>query len=490
MRTITPEAAGISSRHVLSFVQALEAANLSTHSVLMARGDAIFTESYYAPFHRDFKHRMYSVSKTFVSMAIGFCEQEGLLCLDDPMSKYLPEYLSEQTDPRIRTVTIREMLKMETSFDGSANWFARKPADRTAVYFDLKSNKNANCLFAYDSSGSYMLGVIVERLMGKDFLKALQERVLDRIGFSRDAYCLTAPGGFAWGDSGVMCTSRDLLLFARFVLNGGAWNGEQILSADYVRKATDTSVCNNDYGFLGAHNSYGYGYQIWGMADGCFAMLGMGNQLAFCSPKHDFIFVITSDNQGNPHGYETILSALHTHIMPNLGAPMAEDQEAHAALSAFTADRRLFFLDGPVDAPIRQRINGKTFRAAPNPMGITSFSLRFEGDGGVFAYENATGKKELPFGLGRNAFGKFPEEGYSDLIGTVYAPGNKYDCAVSADFPEPSKLRIRVQIIDKYFGNLAIVFGFRDENTVTVRMVKCAEAFLDEYEGLMDATAE
>ena len=68
--------------------------------------------------------------------------------------------------------------------------------------------------------------------------------------------------------------------------------------------------------------------------------------------------------------------------------------------------------------------------------------------------------------------------------------GHKYDAAFSADWPEERKLRIRVQIIDKYFGNLAIVFGFRDENTVSVRMSKKAEAFLDEYEGVMNAATK
>jgi hypothetical protein len=47
-----------------------------------------------------------------------------------------------------------------------------------------------------------------------------------------------------------------------------------------------------------------------------------------------------------------------------------------------------------------------------------------------------------------------------------------------------------VQIIDKYFANLAIVFGFRDAERVSVRMVKQAEAFLEEYSGVMNARAE
>ena len=60
--------------------------------------------------------------------------------------------------------------------------------------------------------------------------------------------------------------------------------------------------------------------------------------------------------------------------------------------------------------------------------------------------------------------------------------GNKYDCAASADWPEERKLRLKIQIIDKYFGNGSMEFGFKDD-MVGVYMTKTAEAFLDEYQG-------
>ena len=88
----TPEQSGISSRHVLAFYKELDACNLSTHSVILSRGNSFFSECYYAPFHKDFQHRMYSTSKSFISIAVGFCEQDGLLSLDDPVSKYFPEF--------------------------------------------------------------------------------------------------------------------------------------------------------------------------------------------------------------------------------------------------------------------------------------------------------------------------------------------------------------------------------------------------------------
>ena len=137
-------------------------------------------------------------------------------------------------------------------------------------------------------------------------------------------------------------------------------------------------------------------------------------------------------------------------------------------------------------------ISGKTYVCEENPMGIREFSLEFYPDGtGAFCYVNAQGEKKLPFGMSKNVFGKFPQAGYSDLhVGVTGPEGYYYDCAASAAWVEPKKLNLRVQIIDKYFGNLAMVFGFRDEKTVSVRMTRKAEAFLHRYEGIANATAQ
>ena len=487
MQRCTPEQAGIASRHIVDFLNKLEEYHLSTHSVLMARGDHIFFECYYKPFHKDFRHRMYSVSKSFVSVAIGFCEQDGLLSLDDPLLKFFPEYATEID----RNATIREMLTMQTTLDfHNTSWFRLVEDDRVACYFTPGREKLPGTLFRYDSSGSFLLGAIVEKLTGKPFMEYLKEKVLLDIGFSKEAYCLQAPGGFSWGDSGVMCTAEELMLFARFVLNMGSFDGKRYLNEEYLRAATATTVCNSDYGFI-SHEEYGYGYQFWGAPQGCFAMLGMGNQIALCDPKHDFIFVINSDNQGNTHNYEQIYEALYTHVIAHLEEEtVCKHVQDVSALQRMTEDRELFYLTGPAQSDFSAQINGKRFVCAPNPMGIQWFTLTFDGDEGVFSYENGQGRKDLRFGLGHNVFQKFPQEGYADLVGTVSVPGHKYDCACSADWPEAQKLRVRVQIIDKYFGNLAIVFGFRDEGQVSVRMTKKAEYFLEEYSGIMNAEVD
>lgn len=487
MNYCTPEKVGISSKNVLNFYKKLNRLNLSTHSVVMARGDEVFSEAYYAPFNKDFKHRMYSATKSFISIAIGFCEQDGLLSLDDKIVKFFPDYENENFDEKLLNAKIEDLLKMQSSKYPGANWFLAKPDDRIAVYFSKKSEKNPGTFFYYDSSGSYILGVIVEKLTGKPFIEYLKDKVLKEIGFSEDAYCLKCPGGYSWGDSGLMATTFDLLLTCRFVLNKGTFNGKRYLNEEYLSKATDVSgVCNNQFGFK-THGGLGYGYQFWGMALGCFVMQGMGGQIGFMDPKHNLVVAINSDNQGNTIAYDQIYDAIYNEIVLKLeDEPLEENEKDYSELVSYTKDLKLFALNEGVNNNLIEKIDGKTYVCEENACGFKWFKFEFNGKQGVLNYENEQGVKQIKFGLNYNEFCKFPEYGYSDMVGTLVEPNNLYDCAVSADCPVSHVLRIRVQIIDKYFGNLAMIFGF-NENNCSLQMVKAAEDFLTEYQGVVNS---
>ena len=486
-QTVTPEQAGVSSRAVLELIRTLEENHLCTHSILMARGNSIFTECYYAPFHRDFQHRMYSVSKSFVSIAIGLLAEDGKLSLDDKMIDYFPEAQNENLNDLLREQTIRDMLKMSTCQSEDYNWFYSGTSDRREVYFRRAGDRNPGTLFRYDSPGSYMLCVIVEKLTGKPFLEFLKERFLLKTGFSENAYCLMAPGGFSFGDSGVMCTARDLLCFARFVLNGGVWDGVRYMNEDYIREATSRQVDNSSCGFV-SYSDYGYGYQIWKAPRDGFAFVGMGDQFAICDPKTDFIFVINSDNQGNAYSRTILYHALYKLIVEKLDQPLPEDPQAYQELTEYLSTRKLYHYPGNTASSFAEKLSGVTYQLDENPMGIKTVRFDFHGDTGVMTYENAQGEKKLSFGLGHNEFQKFPQTGYSDLTATVPEPGHMYDCAVSAAWTEETKLHIKVQIIDKYFGILDMIFSFKND-VLSLIMIKTAEAFLDEYQGIANGKA-
>lgn len=481
-RNVSPESVGISSREVLKFIQTLDNYHFCTHSFIMARGRDIFAEGYYAPFCKEFKHRMYSVSKSFVSIAVGLAAEDGLLSLDDKMIDYFPEYLNDHTNEFLRSMTIREMLTMETCKEKKTYWFDCHTDDRCEVFFREQADKIPGTTWSYDSPASFMLNVIVEKVTGKPFLEYMKARFLVKAGFSKDAYCLQCPGGYSFGDSGVMCTARDLFVFARFIMDGGKIDGKPYMNEDYLIQATGKQASNGHDGSV-AYNTYGYGYQIWKAPNDGFAFVGMGDQFAICDREKDFIFIINSDNQGHSPSTRAILyHMLYGTIVSNLGEPMEEDTEALEKLNTYIGNLKLFSLNDGITSPCAKEIDGKTYVLDENQMGIEYIHFDFYGDEGVLTYKNAQGVKTLPFGLGHNVFCKFPQENYSDLIATVPEPGNRYDCAVSADWPEERKFRIKVQIIDKYFGNMSMEFGFR-EDKVGVFMIKNAEAFLDEYHG-------
>lgn len=489
MNHVSPEKAGISSKQVLKFVQSLENRNLSTHNVILARGEDVFFEHYWPPFDKSFGHRMYSVSKSIVSIAVGFCEQDGLLCLDDKISKYFPEEAKRATDENLKNQTIRHMLMMATA-KPAQNWFAAAPDDRVRFYFenDGVQSRPSGTIYNYDSSGSFVLAALVERLTKLPFMEYLREKLFDKIGVSKEAFCLKCPGGHSWGDSGVICTPRDLLKIARFLLNGGTWNGEQILNERYVTEATAKQIDNNPWG-LNDFDTQGYGFQFWRTWRNSFFFNGMGCQFAVCVPDLDLILVYNGDNQGKNLAKNVIFEAFFTHIADSMqGVPLAENAASQERLDAYCAGLTLAAAKGSKHSDFEREVNGVTFSVRDNTMGITKFKLEFDGNGGgQFGFTNAQGDKAIAFRMCENAFGAFPQEGYADEVGTVKTKGHFYRCAASAAWIEPKKLFLKVQIIDKYFGNLGITIGFDGSGKAGLYCAKSAEDFLNEYEGFAEA---
>lgn len=479
---ITPEQAGISSKKVLKFIKTLERYHFCTHSFLMERGGQIFAEGYYAPFHKDFQHRMYSVSKSFVGVAVGLAAEEGLLNLDDKFVRYFPEYHPEKSGRHMAEMTLRDMLQMKTCQNGYIDWFHSGTDDRCAVYFDTDSGRVSGTINEYDSPGSFMLGCIVEKVTGKPFLEYLKEKFLLKGGFSEKAYCLKCPGGHSFGDSGVMCTARDLLVLARFVMNKGEIDGVRYMNEAFLEEATSFKSSTSRDGSMN-NSAYGYGYQIWKARNDGFAFIGMGDQFAICDREKDFIFIINSDNQGNSPATRAVLyHCLYEYIIDELGEPLPEDTEAYKELEEHIAGLELFALPYHGSNAFAEKVNGSTYVLEENPMGIRYVQFALNDEGGVLTYENAQGKKELPFGFGHNVFGRFPQEDYADMVATIPEPGHKYECAVSADWTEEKMLCLKVQIIDKYFGQLSMEFCFKGDE-IGIYMNKTAEAFLEEYQG-------
>ena len=85
------ESQGLRSDKVQEFLKTLEDNRLTTHDMIIARNGEIVFEKYWEPFDEKFLHRMYSVTKSFVALAVGCLLQDGLVKLDDPISRNFPK---------------------------------------------------------------------------------------------------------------------------------------------------------------------------------------------------------------------------------------------------------------------------------------------------------------------------------------------------------------------------------------------------------------
>ena len=170
-KTVFPENKGVSSGNIADYISYLKRRGIIMHSILMLRGNDIIAEYYYEPFHKEFQHRMYSETKSYVSIAIGLLEEEGKLNLDDKIVDWFPEKIDCEISPNLKEQTIKNMLMMETSVYPDY-WFTSGNPDRVNLYFHGRPKPYpAGTIWEYDSPGSQVLCALVEKITGKYLLE-------------------------------------------------------------------------------------------------------------------------------------------------------------------------------------------------------------------------------------------------------------------------------------------------------------------------------
>lgn len=481
LERITPEEAGVASGKILEMLKVFQRKNYAMHSMIMSHKGKVFFEAYWKPYDEASLHRIYSASKSFVSLAIGFLQDEKRLSLEDPVLKFFPEY-EDTAHEYLREQTICDMLKMSTA-SVDRHWMGLGVRERIAYYFTRPQNRPAGTIYNYDSTGSYILGVIVEKITGKSLIEYLKEKLFREIGVSEDICCLKTPEGYSWGDSGIRCRAEDFWRVAQFACNMGIWEGKQLLSRDYMEKATSVQVFNGNAGYLNQSN-HGYGYQFWKMSEEGFSFNGMGNQYAICIPEEDFVFVCTADNQFNPSSGEIIFDTVFDRIVKAMDKePVTGTEKDVEALKSYCQELYLPYVQGMTENSFQSEVDNIVYTLEDNPMKISEITLCFDGkDSGKLIFTNREGIQELFFGIGKNVYGIFPKMDMPDEVGSETRRGYRHKYAASAAWVEERKLFIKVQIIDKYLGNLNITIGFRD-GRVGMEMSANAEYFLQDFHG-------
>jgi hypothetical protein len=480
LKFVSPESEGIASEQILDFIKQVEYYKINMHSFILMRNGNVIAESYAKHFDKDFMHRIYSSSKTFVAMAVGYAITQGKMKITDKLTDLLKSYIHTEPSQRVKETTVFDCLTMSLGHTGNPN--PEKP------YNWLENNVNNSvdyCApgtrFIYNS-GAELMAAAIKEITGMEFLDYLRP-VFDKLGMSKDIWCVKNAEGISWGGSGVIITLRDFARFGQMVLNLGEVDGEQIIDREFMKQATSVQMFNcvtNNYSPL---KCGGYGYLMW-IAPNAACFRGMGLQECFCFMDKGLLFACQGDTQGSGLDYadSVVYDMLKYMVYDKIGEKKVEG-EAYEQLKKKMAEGIKRPMYGKPHADFEKEINGKTYILDnPNPvMGWKWFRFDFNGEEGTITYENNRGEKQIKFGLGDFKKGKFPETHYYSEKRDV--PSNReMDCEAVAEWVEEKKLLLRVHIIDTNFGNTFGQFSFKGDE-VTLVFNNRAEFFLEDYVG-------
>ena len=474
-----PEQTGISSDRITNMIERLEDKQIPMHSLLLMHRDKLVCECYYAPVNADTLHRTFSITKSLTAVAIGLLADEGRLSLDDKIVDYFPEKVPADVHPYIAAMTIRNMLMMRTCHEKTTYKFDIE-SDWVESFFTTPPTHPAGYVFHYDTSSAHTLCALAEKLSGMDMLDYIKKK-LAPLGLSESSYLLKDPFGVSIGGSGLVATSLDMLKLGIFLYREGNIDGEQLLSASYIREATSCLTATAVTAPLPSE-ACGYGMQIWRTQKNGFVCYGMGGQLIIVLPDYELICVTTADTQGIGGGNQQIYDALYEEILPYIGMsrPVSVTEEPVSAAEnrmkyeQFIASRTLYVPKGKQDCILSEKIAGKRYLISGNDS-YSSIQIDFHTQtAGQFTFEYQGQTHSIVFGMG------YPKNGTLPIYSFHYA--------ASGVWLSDNTLYVKVNIIDSSVGSIHFQFSFEDDRMVLF-MRKQEESLLEEFTGHLTGTA-
>ncbi|MDL2282883.1 beta-lactamase family protein [Odoribacter sp. OttesenSCG-928-G04] len=267
-----------------------------TVSFLVIQDDHIVYEEYRDKWDENKLSNIFSATKSIVGLLAGIAHDEGFISsLDDKVNKYLPEFADGDK------LTVRNLLTMSSGLNWDEAYTSLFSKTTEAYYGDnirelmmgLKVVEQPGLKFSYKSGDTQLLSFVVEAATGKTISEYATEKLWQPMNVCRHALWNLDRAG---GDEKAYCcfntTARDLAHLGRLVLNGGNWNGKQLISEEYIKEATSPATyLENEFG--DGPLDY-YGFQIWimeyqGMKLPLFR--GLDGQYLFMIPEKNAIVV-------------------------------------------------------------------------------------------------------------------------------------------------------------------------------------------------------
>lgn len=292
-------------------------------SILVARNGQIIIEKYFGEFDQQTLHSTRSASKAITSALVGIAIDQGFIeSVGAKVLPYFPEYEGdvENWDERKRDVSIGHLLSMTSGVRGNEdNMYPTD--DWIKFYLDQPLANPPGENVSYATSGVVTLGNIITRASDLRIPTFANRYLFEPLGIVAYKWPITnsrGSQGLAMTGGGLHLRPRDMSKFGQLFLNNGRWNGQQIISEEWVRASTSKQATSDLYG-----EDFGY---LWRMIDRDIAghklrsyeAWGNGGQFILVFPSLDAVAVFTGENYGKFPEMEQPFELMDRYILPTL----------------------------------------------------------------------------------------------------------------------------------------------------------------------------
>ena len=174
--------------------------------------------------------------------AIGFLHDDGLVDVKKPVHHYMAELIPEDADPAWKLITVEQVMKHTIGFgEGFLDIDVEKVSDYpTKDYLDMVFHHKLTYLpgqqYQYSDAAYYLLSRLVSAVSGEKMDVFLNRRLFQPMDFQEVAWS-HCPKDYPMGATGLYISATDMVKLGALYLEGGVWNGKQLLSNEWVRKA-------------------------------------------------------------------------------------------------------------------------------------------------------------------------------------------------------------------------------------------------------------
>lgn len=429
-------AEGISAKNVFDYVKECDANGIYIRALQVIKGKTPLIRLAFNPYDFETPMHLYSLSKSFTSTAVGICVDEGKLSTDTKMCELFADKMPAEMTDALKKVKLHDLLSMQSGHTACVLEKIRWSDDTVKAFFEQPTTYEPGTTFAYSTAATCMCAAAVERVTGKKLVDFLDERLFSKLDIKKPVWW-ECRDGQTLGGTGLHLSSNDLVKFGIMLKNKGVYNGERIVSEEYLARATSKHSVDVNNG--SPDWTAGYGYQFWMNAREGYRGDGAFGQLCMVFPESDIVVVLNGE-VGN--------MALETELVYKLIETMYGDEGDQSELASFLDSHY-------ITAKGNDFNNDLSFKVEENAAEVTD--LRIFGEKLLhIELDTAYGKKEFVCGNGEYILNHY----------------NMKNMSPSITFLDPRVNTVERQSVFasyEYDGDKKILLTLRHQNTCHVQ---------------------